>query len=90
MDNKYIKDAQKSELDDEINKLFSQLKDGELGGSPMLIAIQNKDGQVYREIITYGLSSYLDVVQSLPDLGFRDLYKDDVSPNRFDSMFVHP
>lgn len=90
MESKYIKGVAVSTIDDEINEIIERIDSRGLGGNPMVIAIQNENGLVYREIITYGLGSYLDLVQSIADLDLVDLYKDDLTPHKYDSLFVHP
>ncbi|NUF27030.1 hypothetical protein [Gilliamella sp. ESL0254] len=90
MEDKYIKGVAISKIDSEITKIIEQVDARGLGGNPMVIGIQNEDGVVYRKIITYGLGSYLDLVQSIARLGLIDLYKDDLNPHKYDSLFVHP
>ncbi|WP_392551221.1 hypothetical protein RHO14_06920 [Orbus wheelerorum] len=88
MRDKYIKDIEISKLDNEITNIVNKNQSTELGGKPMVIAIKNENGLVYRELITFGLSSYLDIVQSIAKLGLVDLYANDLSPNKYDSLFV--
>lgn len=90
MESKYIKGIAISMIDDEITEIIERIDSRGLGGNPMITAIQNENGLVYREIITYGLGEYLDLVQNIADLDLIDLYKDDLTPHKYDSLFTHP
>ena len=50
-----------------------KFKDGD--GQPSHLGICNADGKVYRTITTHGLNGFMDAVEALNALGFRDAWK---------------
>lgn len=90
MESKYIKDVAISKFDNEITEIIEQIDDRGFGGTRMVVGIQNESGVIYRQIIAYGLGEFHNLTDKIFDLGFRDLYKDDLTPHKYDSLFVHP
>lgn len=88
MENTYVDNTKRSQLDEKISKIANKIAKNELGGGPMVVAIENEDGSVYRVITTYGMSSYLDIVDKLAGLGLTDLLAEDLSPGKYDSLFT--
>ncbi|MEY4476130.1 MAG: hypothetical protein RL248_1897 [Pseudomonadota bacterium] len=88
MKDKYIDGIAISNIDDKISKLVSGVAKRELGGGSMLVAIQNETGDVYRLITSEGMGSYLDIVQGLAKLGLKDLLAEDLTPQKYDSLFI--
>ncbi|HGM5834857.1 TPA: hypothetical protein ACLFZ1_001856 [Serratia marcescens] len=88
MKDKYIDGITISKIDDKITKLVSKIAKKELGGGPMLVAIQNEAGEVYRLITSEGMSAYLDIVQGLANMGLNDLLATNFKPHKYDSLFT--
>lgn len=88
MKNKYIEGVSPSKLDAKISEIATEVESEEFGGGAMVVAIQNEEGEIYRVITTYGLSSYLGLVQPIAELGLTDIYADEMNPQKYDSLFV--
>ena len=63
-------------------------KDAELGGMPMLTAIQNEAGDIYRVITVDGLGAYRLSFKALLSFGLTDLHADNLNHGKYDSLFV--
>jgi 5-methylcytosine-specific restriction protein A len=75
MQNHYIPNQTVPDFDHQIDKLIDTNGfDG--GGNTMLLAIENRLGEVYRIVSVTGLSEYMGAVYALIDLGFVDLLAD--------------
>ncbi|MDR3428996.1 hypothetical protein [Silvimonas sp.] len=58
------------------------------GGTPMVIAIENENGAVYRVFTAIGLGAYVRSTQAMLGLGMRDRLADlPTSREGFDSRF---
>ncbi|QIP55422.1 hypothetical protein [Hafnia alvei] len=88
MKNKRIPNIAKSALDAQICEIVQKASENELGGKPMVLAIQNENGEVYRVITAQGLNTYLMLVNALANLGLKDLHADILHPGEYDSLFV--
>ncbi|GKJ41439.1 hypothetical protein NUBL21981_38160 [Klebsiella pneumoniae] len=88
MKDKYVEGKVKSSIDEKISEVVRKAKDAELGGMPMLTAIQNEAGDIYRVITVDGLCAYLALVQGIAKLGLTDLHADNLNPGKYDSLFV--
>lgn len=88
MKDKYVEGKVKSSIDEKISEAVRKAKDAELGGMPMLTAIQNEAGDIYRVINVDGLGAYLALVQGIAKLGLTDLHADNLNPGKYDSLFV--
>ncbi|MGP1235784.1 hypothetical protein ACJ8I6_09530 [Serratia sp. CY37646] len=88
MEDKYIDGKRKSLRDDEISKVAKKAKAKELGGKPMVTAIQNESGEVYRVIVVDGLGAYMALAMGITALGLVDLHADNLSPGKYDSLFA--
>ncbi|MDD9341011.1 MAG: hypothetical protein PV362_15460 [Providencia heimbachae] len=88
MDDSYIDNIKRSQLEDKISKIAKKISKSELGGGAMVVAIENEEGEIYRVITTYGMSSYLSLVDKLADLGLTDLFADNLKPGKYDSQFT--
>ncbi|MBD2810032.1 hypothetical protein ID853_03835 [Xenorhabdus sp. Vera] len=89
MKDKYIDGITRSQIDEKINPIAREVGKNELGGGSMLVAIENEKGEIYRVITTYGLTSYMSLVNGLLELGLTDIHANDMQPNKYDSRFVH-
>lgn len=88
MKDKYVEGKVKSSIDEKISEVVRKAKDAELSGMPMLTAIQNEAGDIYRVITVDGLVAYLALVQGIAKLGLTDLHADNLNPGKYDSLFV--
>ncbi|MGY8081679.1 hypothetical protein L1Q28_21315 [Klebsiella pneumoniae] len=88
MKDKYVEGKVKSSIDEKISEVVRKAKDAELGGMPMLTAIQNEAGDIYRVITVDGLGAYLSLVQGIAKLGLTDLHANNLNPGKYDSLFV--
>ncbi len=68
MKDKYVGKV-KSSIDEKISEVVRKAKDAELGGMPMLTAIQNEAGDIYRVITVDGLGAYRLSFKALLSLG---------------------
>lgn len=66
MKDKYVEGKVKSSIDEKISEVVRKAKDAELGGMPMLTAIQNEAGDIYRVITVDGLGAYLALAEQAP------------------------
>ena len=80
MKDKYVEGKVKSSIDEKISEVVRKAKDAELGGMPMLTAIQNEAGDIYRVITVDGLGAYPALVQGIAKLGLTDLHADNLNP----------
>lgn len=72
MKSQYIKGKDKPDFDARITEIVKkQSFDG--GGNTMVLAIENREGDVYRVLSVTGLSEYMGAVNALLTLGFADL-----------------
>lgn len=88
MEDKYIDSKSKSSRDEEISRVVKKAKAKELGGKPMVTAIQNESGEVYRVITVDGIGAYMALAMGIAALGLVDLHADNLSPGEYDSLFV--
>jgi hypothetical protein len=88
MTSQYISGKKVSPLDAQITRIFNECEDMPVTQG-MTIGIENEDGDLYRMLYVFGPLDYLSVVESLCDLGFKDLHAGlaQMSP---DSRFSHP
>lgn len=86
----YVEGVAVPDFDKKIQAFLSRNKVAVDEGN-MVTAIQNADKKVYRIIHTEGLTSYMDLVFFLLDLGLEDRLENSDQPrNGFDSFFVIP
>lgn len=88
MKDQYIDSKKKSSRDDEISRVVKKAKTEERGGKPMVTAIQNEEGEVYRVVTVDGLGAYMSLAMGITALGLVDLHADNLSPGEYDSLFV--
>lgn len=88
MEDQYIEGKEKSSLDEKISKVVKKAKTNELGGKPMVTAIQNDAGDIYRVITVDGLGAYMALAMGIAGLGLVDLHADNLRPGKYDSLFV--
>ncbi|EQB4445691.1 MAG: hypothetical protein E7I42_11560 [Pluralibacter gergoviae] len=88
MKDRYVEGKSISSVDAQISEVAEKAKESELGGMPMLTAIQNESGDVYRVITIDGLGGYLALVQGIAKLGLTDLHANNLNPGKYDSLFV--
>ena len=69
MKDKYVEGKVKSPIDEKISEVVRKAKDAELGGMPMLTAIQNEAGDIYRVITVDGLGASWLSFKALLSLG---------------------
>lgn len=86
MQSNYLPAVEIPDFDNQITEVIEKSpNDG--GGRSMILAIENRSGQVYRLLQTDGLGEYIDTVHSLLDLGFVDLLQDKpTSQQGYDSL----
>lgn len=72
MRSNYLPNVTVPEYDTAITEALQKI-DFDGGGTTMVIAVENRDGQVYRLIKVEGMSNYLDTVHAITVLGFKDL-----------------
>ncbi|MFM5617472.1 hypothetical protein ACET7O_16160 [Aeromonas veronii] len=65
-DSKYISGVTPALFDKQIDEYIADQNPG--GGGTMLIAIENEAGQVYRNITTYGMGSFMGLATYLRDV----------------------
>lgn len=86
----YVDGVNVPDFDKKIQSFLSR-KEIAVGEGNMVTAIQNADKKVYRIIHTEGMSSYMDLVFFLSNLGLDDTLENSYqSRNGFDSFFVIP
>lgn len=88
MKDQYIEGKAKSSLDERISKIAKKAKADEMGGKPMVTAIQNENGDVYRVITVDGLSAYMTIAMEITGLGLVDLHAENLNPGKYDSLFI--
>jgi hypothetical protein len=57
-------------------------------GMPMVVAVENPEGAMYRLIRCHGIGAYMHVTQELLAMGFDDVFADIPGRNGIDSYFV--
>ena len=86
----YVDGVAVPDFDNKIQAFLSSNKVAVDEGN-MVTAIQNAEKKVYRIIHTEGLTSYMDLVFFLLELGLEDRLENSDQPrNGFDSFFVIP
>lgn len=88
MKDTYLDGVERAKIDDKIDAIAKKTAKKEMGGMPMVTAVQNEKGEVYRVITVDGLSAYIALVQSIAGLGLEDVHKDNLNPGKYDSLFV--
>ena len=88
MKDRYFEDIKRAAIDDKITAIAKKVEQDELGGMPMVTAIQNEQGEVYRVITVDGLGAYMALAQRVAALGLDDVHKDNLNPGKYDSLFV--
>lgn len=88
MEDKYIDGKTRFSRDDDISRVAEKAKTKELGGKPMVTAIQNESGEVYRIITVSGLGAYMAIAMGITALGLVDLHADNLNPGKYDSLFA--
>lgn len=89
MKDKYTRNAQKASVDEAVTALVQKVTESEIGGKPMVIAIKNEAGEVYRVVTTKGLNTYLMLVNGIAKMGLVDLHANVLHPGEYDSLFVY-
>lgn len=88
MEDVYVDGKNRAAIDDKITQALKKVKKSELGGMPMLTGIQNENGEIYRVITVEGLGGYIALTEEIAKLGLIDLHKDNLNPEKYDSLFV--
>lgn len=84
----YLKGIDKCALDAAITEVAKEAEEDELGGSPMVTAIKNETGEIYRVITVEGLGGYMTLAMGIAELGLTDLHANNLNPGKYDSLFV--
>lgn len=84
----YLNGIDKSALDAAITEVAKEAQEDEMGGSPMVSAIKNESGEIYRVITIDGLGGYMTLALGITELGFTDLHANNLNPGKYDSLFV--
>ncbi|EBX3778011.1 TPA: hypothetical protein ACIT4B_004422 [Salmonella enterica subsp. enterica serovar Java] len=84
----YMNGIVKCSLDAAITEVVKEAEKDEMGGSPMVTAIKNENGEIYRVITVDGLGGYMTLAMGIAELGLTDLHVNNLNPGKYDSLFV--
>ncbi|EIN00435.1 hypothetical protein WQE_15431 [Paraburkholderia hospita] len=89
MKNRYHDNVKRPAFDPAITELLNEDAMNGGSGKPMVVAVENVDGVVYRTIVCDGLQEYLHCVQALAGMGLEDVLKEQLYGDAgVDSRFV--